>query len=70
MQRVFAVRDMLCSEGWTTRPKIAAELGVESVGYPIVSARGKGLRLEDDFGEGQLLLTDELSAIALHSAPP
>lgn len=71
LERAIAIRDMLSGEEWTTRPRIAAELGVDvkTVGryikalkrmdYHIVSARGKGLRLEENFCEGQLLLSEE-----------
>ena len=62
---------MLCGDCWTTRPQIAAELGVDvktvgryigalkRMGYSIVSARGKGLRLDGELSDGQLILTDE-----------
>ncbi len=71
LERALTIRDMLCGETWTTRPQIAAELGVDvktvgryigalkRMGYSIVAARGKGLRLDGELSEGQLILTDE-----------
>lgn len=71
LEKATIIRDMLSTEGWTTRPAIAKELGVDvktvgryikalkEMGYDIESSRGKGLRLASDYCEGQLLLTEE-----------
>ena len=71
LEKATIIRDMLTTEGWTTRPAIAQELGVDvktvgryinalrEMGYDIESARGKGVRLGSDFCEGQLLLNEE-----------
>lgn len=71
LEKATIIRDMLSTEGWTTRPAIAKELGVnvktvgryikalKEMGHDIESSRGKGLRLASDYCEGQLLLTEE-----------